>query len=57
MLRREVGQLHGVGLSDIVDWQAQFAGQGFRYPSAVSDGVLWSHFGGEERAVAVWAWL
>jgi hypothetical protein len=41
-----------MGLSDIVDWQAQFAGQGFQDIRQLSQtALLWSHFGGEERAM------
>lgn len=41
-----------MGLSDIVDWQAQFAGQGFQDIRQLSQtALLWSHFGGEERAL------
>lgn len=41
-----------MGLSDIVDWQAQFAGQGFQDIRQLSQtALLWAHFGGEERAL------
>jgi hypothetical protein len=41
-----------MGMSDIVDWQAQFAGQGFQDIRQLSQtALLWSHFGGEERAM------
>lgn len=41
-----------MGLSDIVDWQAQFAGQGFQDIRQLSQtALLWAHFGGEERAM------
>jgi hypothetical protein len=40
------------GLSDQVNWQAQFAGQGFQDIRALSQtALLWASMGGEERAL------
>lgn len=40
-----------MGLSDQVNWQAQFAGQGFQDIRSLSQtALLWAHMGGEERA-------
>ena len=40
------------GLSDSVNWKAQFAGQGFQDIRALSQtALLWATFGGEERAL------
>lgn len=41
-----------MGFSDYVNWQAQFAGQGFQDIRQLSQtALLWGHFGGEERAL------
>lgn len=41
-----------MGLSDQVNWQAQFAGQGFQDIRSLSQtALLWAHMGGEERAM------
>jgi hypothetical protein len=41
-----------MGLSDQVNWVAQFAGQGFQDIRSLSQtALLWAHLGGEERAM------
>jgi hypothetical protein len=41
-----------MSLSDQVNWAAQFAGQGFQDIRSLSQtALLWSHLGGEERAI------
>jgi hypothetical protein len=41
-----------MGLSDQVNWQAQFAGQGFQDIRGLSQtALLWAHMGAEERAM------
>lgn len=41
-----------MGLSDQVNWQAQFASQGFQDIRQLSQtALLWAHMGGEERAM------